>query len=625
MRISFYSQHFRSKKLFDRIFTISIRIKMKSIAILVVTLCFHYILQSQPYSDYIGAGHNKGIVITSSSSQSKPYFHQLASGEQTINGSGLIGKKVEMARFLNQASFGYSEKELERATEIGIEEWINKQESIPQTKLIIMADSFAKVLYKFYIDQGEDPDDLSDNISWQHFRYAWWNTAVNGKDQLRQRMAYALSQILVISDDGEIGSFAESMCTYADILGKHAFGNYRDLLMEVTTSTAMGSYLSHLNNPREIPEENIHPDQNYAREIMQLFTIGLYELNNDGSRKKDNEGKDIPTYDNEDIAELAKVFTGLGISKNLEGMGDPFFGQNLYGADLKFPMTMYEEWHQQGEKKLFKSTVIPAGQSGMKDVEDAVNFLFNHQNTGPFVCRQLIQRMVSSNPSPAYINRVANVFNNDGAGVRGNMFAVAKAILMDEEARNCEYLDAPYTGKMIEPVLRMTNFFKSVGVDMSRSKYFFHHGYDLEVRAFQHPYSSPTVFNFYTPDYRPNGPLNDQNLSAPEFQILNTLSSLDFGNLSFGWTYYEYAQNNWENEYFYNPVNASDYFESAHDDEALMNQIDLLFFQGQMSSFTKDALIEAIKDIPSTLNGAREKINTAMYLALISPDYLIKK
>ncbi|MFM2394356.1 MAG: hypothetical protein RLZZ546_2338 [Bacteroidota bacterium] len=395
--------------------------------------------------------------------------------------------------------------------------------------------------------------------------------------------------------------------------------------MDVTTSTAMGSYLSHLNNPREIPEENIHPDQNYAREIMQLFTIGLYELNNDGSRKKDSEGKDIPTYDNEDIAELAKVFTGLGISTNQEGMGDPYFGQNLYGGDLTFPMKMYEEWHQKGEKKLLKTTIIPDGQTGMKDIEDAINFLFNHPNTGPFVCRQLIQRLVTSNPSPAYINRVANVFNNDGTGVRGNMFAVTKAILMDDEARKCDYISSDRAGKMIEPVLRMTQFFKSVGVDQSRSKYFFHHGYDLEQRTFQHPFSSPTVFNFYSPDYRPNGDLNNQNLNAPEFQILNTLSSLDFGNLAFGWTYYEYAQNNWENEYFYNPVNASDFFESAHDDEVLLNKIDLLFFQGQMSQFTRDALKAAFEKIPPTLNGSNSRINMALYLSLISPDYLIKK
>ncbi|MFM2394357.1 MAG: hypothetical protein RLZZ546_2339 [Bacteroidota bacterium] len=166
---------------------------------------------SQPYSDFIGAGHSKGITTISSSNQDRSYFHQIASGEQTINGSGLIGKKVEMARFLDQASFGYSEKELNQATQIGIEAWIENQKIIPQTKLYIKADSFAKVLYQFYLDEGEDPEDISDNISWQHFRYAWWNTAVLGKDQLRQRIAYALSQILVISDEGEIGNFAEAM------------------------------------------------------------------------------------------------------------------------------------------------------------------------------------------------------------------------------------------------------------------------------------------------------------------------------------------------------------------------------------------------------------------------------
>jgi uncharacterized protein (DUF1800 family) len=480
-----------------------------------------------------------------------------------------------------------------------------------------------RILYDFYIAAGKDPEDVQSEPGWQHFRYGWWNSAIYGKDQLRQRMAYALSQIFVISDETDLGGHARGMAAYHDMLAKHAFGNFRDLLLEVTLNPCMGFYLSHLNNPKEIPEENIHPDQNYAREIMQLFTIGLYELNDDGSRKTDSSGNYIPTYNNTDIAEMAKVFTGLGIGTPIDSM-ELFFGRGLYGSDITQPMKMYEEWHQTGEKKLINNTLIPDGQDGLKDIEDAIDMLFNHPNTPPFICRQLIQRFVTSNPSQDYIARIVSVFKNDGSGVRGNLFAVVKAVLLDVEARECASLTEDTFGKMSEPVLRYTNFLKALGV-VGKSKYFFNHAYNLQNSTFQHPYSAKNVFNFYQPDYSPNGKINDAGLVAPEFKLLNSLTTLYYPNLVYGWTYYEYSINNWEDNYYYSSTNASKFFESAHDDEVLINQIDIVFTHGNMSQETRNLIKEAIKEIVPTLDGAKNKINMALYLTLISPDFIIKK
>ena len=578
----------------------------------------------QPYTDFIGAGHNKNITVSSSDAHLKTYFSKAAVAQNTINGQGLEGKRSEASRFLNQASFGATAQEINEVAQTSIEGWIDKQLTLAPSQYLPLTDSFANVLYKFYLAQGEDPENISPNPGWQHFRYSWWDNAVHAPDQLRQRMAYALSQVLVISDDADIGGHARGLASYYDMLSKHAFGNYRDLLLEMTLHPCMGSYLSHLNNPKEIPEENIHPDQNFAREIMQLFTIGLFELNDDGSRRKDSLGNDIPTYNNTQIAELAKVFTGLSIGASLEGMDEPYFGMGLYGSDLTQPMRMYEEWHQEGPKFIVGGNEIPAGQTGMQDIEMAIDILFHHPNTAPFVVRQLIQRLVTSNPSPAYIQRVVEVWRNDGNHVEGNLAAVVKAILLDPEARECDGLTEANFGKMTEPVLRLTHLYRAIGVD-APSGYFFNHGSDLENYLLQHPLSSPSVFNFYLPDHQPTGPLHDRNLNAPEFQLLNTLTALEYPNMVFGWTYYESAVNNWENGHFYCPTNASAFFEAAHSDEDLINQVDMLLTGGTMSDETRKIIREAIEGFIPTLWGAREKINMALYLTFISPDFMIKK
>jgi len=387
----------------------------------------------------------------------------------------------------------------------------------------------------------------------------------------------------------------------------------------------MGFYLSHLNNPKSIPSENIHPDENYAREIMQLFTIGLYELNNDGSRKTDSQGKFIPTYTNDDIKEMAKVFTGLGpgaIVPN-EWISEPEFGVGIWIMDMTKPMKMYEEWHEPGKKTLLNNYIIPAGNSGDKDIELAIDHLFNHPNTGPFICKQLIQRLIKSNPSPQYIDRVASVFNDNGAGVRGDLKSVIKAILMDDEARTCEGINDPANGKLKEPLLRFTQFARAIEKDQAYGNYW-NIGYSFWRETGQMVMASPSVFNFFLPYYQPIGPLADAGLIGPEFQIHNSKTSVGYMNNAYYWARWGNLFENWiiDNPYVY-----TDYYKlepMARDPEVLMNYFDVLFTYGMMSDSTRNIIKNACKMIVKN-NFKETRASLATYLMLISPDFNIEK
>jgi uncharacterized protein (DUF1800 family) len=413
------------------------------------------------------------------------------------------------------------------------------------------------------------------------------------------------------------------------MLSSHAFGNYRDLLMDMAINPTMGNYLSHLNNPKAIPEENIHPDQNFAREIMQLFTIGLQQLNPDGSPILDPNGNPIPTYNNTHIAEMAKVFTGLGIGAVMPGMGDLYFGRGVYGSDMKAPMIMYEEWHEPGEKQIINNITIPAGQTGMKDIQDAIDALFNHPSCPPFISRQLIQRFVKSNPSPQYIRRVSNVFINDGNGVRGNLKAIIKAILLDDEARNCVFLDDPKSGKLIEPLIRNAQYYRGIGVrpELEGSNYIFNHGIYFGERVNQNILDAPSVFNFFKPDHKPSGILTDQNLFAPEFQILNSLSVINYPNQVQAALLWDWVTDYWLEDGPFDTYGKQDRFSKkyAYDNEVLVNKLDMIFTHGNMSEFTRNLIKDAIAPIPPSPDSYLEKTNLALYLVLISPDYNIQK
>lgn len=597
--------------------------------LLFILSCLTISVHAQNYRDYLGAGHSEGITVTSSSQQQKTDWRESANAINTINGEGLDGRLLETSRFLAQATFGTDLEYIKTVSELNFEDWIDNQFSIDSQPLQQLSQDIYAEAKQIHISNGGNADDF-DNLNWQYFMYAWWQSNINNQDLLRQRIALALSEILVISRESNLSGYGVGLADYYDVLKDNAFGNFKNLLKDVTMHPMMGVYLSHYNNPKSIPERNIHPDENYAREIMQLFTIGLYELNQNGTYILDGDGNRIPTYDNDDIKEFAKVFTGLGPA-DVEDFSDrtPRFGLGHYQARKDIPMLMYDEWHEPGSKQLLNGYTIPGGQSGMQDIDAAINHLFNHKNTAPFISKRLIQQLVKSNPSPGYISRVSAAFNNT-KGVRGNMKAVVKAILLDEEARSCSWIENPTSGKMIEPMMRYFNVVRQIDLDNDDNR-FWNNGFDFYRNTGQAPLSAPSVFNFFLPDYVPNSAFASANIVAPEFQIHDTATSINYLNQVDAWTnlrWYEVLRT-WGLELEGTPLDFEGLKYYAKDSEVLINQLDKLFTRGQLSEDTKQIIVTAVDGITRGWNDdttqADLRVKMALYLLMISPDYVILK
>ncbi len=602
----------------------------QTLTLIPLTLLFCVQIFGQPYTDYLGSGHSQGITTHSSSNFQPVGRDNQAHIDNTINGQGLDGPRQAAARFLTQASFGGSELDIERVLDMGYEGWIDEQLTISGPSMIETIRQITEEAREIYLS---DPDNVPGDFygpAWSHFQYSFWQNNIMNEDMLRQRVAWALSQIMVISLRSDLEGRGEALATYYDILLDNALGNYEELLLQVTLSPAMGYYLSHYNNPRENPEENIHPDENYAREVMQLFSIGLYELNNDGTHKKDSEGKDIPTYDNMDIQEMARVFTGLGpggLSDTTQWwLTEPYFGLDSYWNDYTVPMAMYEDYHDPGAKLLVGGTTLPAGQAGMDDVRQAVHALSMHPNVGPFLSRRLIQNMVKSNPSPGYIDRVASVFNNNGQGERGDLGAVVKAILLDPEARLCEWIQDKNQGKLREPLQRYLHVARSMDLLNINGKYW-NIGYDFAEATGQIPLASNSVFNFFLPDYQPQAFKKKGDLYGPEFQIHNSKTSLGIINQYVQWS------RRWNLIYSWDNVEQTylDYISCepiAKDPEVLLNKFDILFTHGQMSDGSRKIIRETMERMRPGNLGAdflEYRVATALFLTLINPDFAILK
>jgi uncharacterized protein (DUF1800 family) len=606
-------------------------------SLLFISIFFVNALHAQLYNDYIGAGHNSGITVTASNSVGS------STPQKTLDASGMDYKTFEASRFLAQSTFGANLDVIEDFKENWeYERWIDSQ-FVKRLDLItpVVDDIWAEIL-----SESDDPDNEFGPTALQ-FNYAWWTQNIGNEDLLRQRIAYALSQILVISYNSDLVNWAESVSSYYDVLLEHSFGNYRDLLMEVTLHPSMGYYLSHLNNPKTNIAANVNPDQNYAREIMQLFTIGLVQLNQNGTPMLDQNGNQIPTYNNDDVAELAKVFTGLmggGLEDWVDWKSDVDFGDDIGMIDKELPMVMYQPQHET-VSKTFLGYTIPAGQPGMTDIQQAVDFLFNHPNTAPFVSYRLIQRLIKSNPSPAYVGRVAAAFANNGQGVRGDMKAVIKAILLDVEARSAEAMADPTHGKLREPMLRFAHVANAMPLYASRSRYW-NNGYDFYEATRQHVMYSPSVFNFYLPDFRPVGDIASQNLVAPEFKLHNTSSSITYINRVNGWVggvWFDQEQqqlNEW-GSLFWSWHGSEQYGEDyvrlvfselepiAEDSENVINELDRIFTHGQLSDETRQLMRTSLNGIYWTWGNPIEwrshRVRSALYLILNSPDYNIFK
>ncbi len=598
---------------------------MKQLILLLLLATQGYISQAQ-HPNTTSTKQAGSITVTTSSNYSPSNWSKLASGEKTIDSSGLEGKLDEASRFLLQATLGGSVQNMEEIATTGIENWIDQQMEMEPSLLTPLIQPTYDEYKAYYVEQGGNPEDFPYRPWRDIFSFAWWENNMTTNDLLRHRIAFALSEILVVSAQSELGDFGDGLASYYDIFNRNAFGNYKDILMEVTLHPAMGYYLSHLDNPKGDPELNTHPDENYAREVMQLFSIGLYELNQDGSRKTDANGNFIPTYTNSDIKEFAKVYTGLGIGAVIENewTDEPDFGYGIWLADMTVPMAMYQEYHETSEKHLLNGFVIPANQDGMTDIEQTINHLFNHPNVGPFIGKKLIQLLVKSNPSPEYIASVAAAFNDNGSGVRGDMKAVIKAILLNPEARDCSWINEPTQGKLIEPFVRFTHFTHAIGT-ISPSGNYWSHGYYTYNNLKQYPLASPSVFNFFLPDFQPNGAIANAGLVAPEFQIHNSQTSIGYVNMADIWVMDEINIWSWDDASKNVYTDFSWLVEDAQDAEVLINKLDLVLTHGSLSEETRNIIKQVLEPYQGGMVQRMDRIHLAAYLIMISPDYVILK
>ncbi len=535
-----------------------------------------------------------------------------------------VRRKTNTAsRFLHQATFGANEADIKTLQAVGFSGWFARQLAKPAGEPVTLAKVSGDARFDATLDNGQ-----ARTAAHATRRDQIWRSMVAGDDQLRQRVAFALSQIFVVSTNSSLVSQRPlGLADYYDMLGRNAFGNFRKLLEDVSLHPVMGVYLSHAKNQKEDPATGRVPDENYAREVMQLFTIGLVDLNQDGTPKPDGNGRSKESYTNNDVTGLAKVFTGWswgGASTTATN-----FAANRYyyiaARDLEaelMPMKQYPAFHSLAEKK-FLGTVIPANTNGVDSLKIALDALFNHANTGPFIGKQLIQRLVTSNPSPAYVSRVAAKFGNNGRGVRGDMAAVLQAVLLDPEARDDDRARSTLGGgKLREPVVRLTNWARAfeataATLDVWESIASLT---DVTQSTGQLPLQSPSVFNFYRPGYTPPGSaVARDGMVAPEFQITTEVTTAGYSNLI-------------ASRIFRSPsatLVASGYAKElalASTPDQLLDRIDAFLTGGLMTDSTRSRILAEVNAIDASTSANRlRRVQIAILLTMHSPEYLVQR
>ncbi|WP_117314805.1 DUF1800 family protein [Chromatocurvus halotolerans] len=580
-----------------------------------------------------------------------------------VDSTGCPAVALDAFRFLSQSTYGVRPGDIDALLrngtgQLAYDRWLKEQAKLPPTLSL-----------KLVIDEIRRQGVASATAEVHGIRTdVWMQIAMTAEDQLRQRMAFALSQIFVISDQGAPSKYPLMVADFYDTLIAHALGNYRDLFEAVTLHPAMGLYLSMMGNRKSLPGTTLRPDENYARESMQLFSIGLSLLNQDGTRVEDATGAEIPTYGQAEVSSFARTFTGWNWacwwyategSCNFEEVS----GENYDGADQNGgtsnqvkPMAHYENYHDSDEKQLLTYSgvtpiggVIPAGTDGPRALGMALDNLFYHPNVPPFISRQLIQRLVTSNPSPGYVQRVADMFKDDGTGVRGNLFAVARAILLDPEAR--PQPGAEKAGKLKEPLLKVLQTWRAFNGRTANGRF--------TTQAFccpgagdprsvlgQSPNQSPSVFNFYSPFYSPGGEIAQQGLVSPEMQL--ALESLLGQQLS-----YYAVQSIWRSrpnssdellpdDKFHSGagdllhLDFSPYIDMAGEPDALMNALSETLFgdSDQLSPQLRDGirrLMDAYGPGPSPDADSEQveiwqqrRVREAVFLILVSPEFAVQ-
>ena len=490
-------------------------------------------------------------------------------------------------RFLEQTTFGPTSQLVTQVQSSGLQTFLTQQYGQPATPY---------------------PDPAQGETSLGPLQQRFFVLAIAAPDQLRQRVAFALSQILVIGGN-KVGD-PTGYTNYLRLLETDSFTNYRQIMNDVTLSPAMGYWLDMVNNGKPHTNQGQHANENYARELMQLFTIGTSQLNPDGSYQLDSSGNQIPNYTQDTVEAFARAFTGWTYPLT------PGMTQQTYNpAYWTGQMVAVDSNHDTDPKQLLVypgvagGGLLPAGQTSAQDLKGALDNVFNHPNLGPFVCRELIQHLVSSNPSPAYIQRVASVFNDNGSGIRGDMKSVITAILLDPEARRG---DDPSTavgtdGHLQEPILLITSLMRAFNAasDGSNLSYY-------SSGMGQNPLYAPTVFNFYSPNYVIPGTTS----FGPEFQLLTTATSLN--------------RVNWVNTFVFgsmgsgNKIDFSSYATQASNPGALVDSLNGLLMHGTMSSDMKNSILTAMQSVPAGNKQLLQEAQTAIYLIASSSQYQVQ-
>ena len=506
----------------------------------------------------------------------------------------------DASRFLAQASMGANRAGIARVQSIGYAAWIDEQIALaPSTSRwdALVAAGFADPSFK----NGEGGFDA-----------CAWRKLLSSPDTLRQRVTLALSETMVTSIDSLVGGGwkAFAAANYLDVLEANAFGNYRALMQAVSTNTAMGMYLTFRGSMKANPVSGSLPDENYARELMQLFTIGLVRLNLDGTTTL-TSGNATYTYSQADITGLARVFTGYDFDvSGTSPATSPDF--------LRRPLTQVAARHETGASS-FLGVTVPANSSAATALGIALDTIFAHPNVGPFVSKQLIQRLVNSNPSPAYVARIASVFNNDGSGTKGNLAAVVKAILLDDEARSASVAAGVSAGKLREPMLRFAAWARAWSAASASDGWAIGNTSDAATRLGQSPLRSPSVFNFFRPGYvPPNSAIAAASLVAPEFQLNNESTVVGAVN---------YLQRAMSGQGVGDVVaDYSSLLALADDATALVAEINVVLAAGQIGAATAAAIAGAVATMPAGTDPLRRnRIYATLTLVVAAPEFVIFK
>ncbi len=520
--------------------------------------------------------------------------------------------EAKAAQFLTQSTFGPTTKDIKHLVNLSsYESWINEQFNL--------SPSYHRPKIKTpNFHSSKDPTRQFGRLD------VWWDRAVFSEDQLCQRVAFGLSEIFVVSDiPKNLKKNRDLVAEYNDILVRHCFGNFRDLLEDITLNPAMGIYLSMLGNEKPDPNLSRQADENYAREIMQLFSIGLAKSDLSGKLKSGPDGNLIPTFTEEDVRGLARIFTGW--SWNLPNhIGKTDAWRNNLEITTK-PMIAFPEHHDSDEKN-FLGVTFPAGQTAREDLALALDTLFNHPNVGPFICKQLEIRLVTSNPSPAYVARCARSFNNNGQGVRGDMQAVVKTILLDPEARSST---TNQFGKLREPLLRVTHLWRafkaSGGITKNRRaskfvNYKAFHYFEPGKELSQAPMRSSSVFNFFRPDFSPPGKIKEAGLIAPEFQITSESRLQKLNQVLIDLISKDGLRNRVTAK-----LNLSTETALLDDPLKLVEHLDLLLTSGSMSNELKEILLKYLNTNRSKISDDNKLVQNLIILISTSAEYSIQR